>query len=174
MPIPITQAPLTTSTRRSPMFPSSSRNGIRVFWPEISPRIRGNRASPIRGSVPKRLKTRADIFLRKEDRIGSLLALSAPGRTPGFDGLSRHENRRPDRRGCLSDEGRDRGGRTAAPGVSLSRLGHLASADRAGKREETWKHRPSLLAPGHGPMRKQPGDSIERALAEAERKLERQ
>src|SRR5690606_39980473 len=38
----------------------------------------------------------------------------------------------------------------------------LESAKKLGK------HRPSLLAPGHGPMRKQPGDSIERALRSEE------
>ncbi len=123
-----------------------SERDSRLLAGDLSPDP-GEPASPIRGSVPKRLKTRADILLREEDRIGSLLALSAPGHTPGFDGLSRHENRRPDRRGCLSDEGRDRGGRTAAPGVSLSRLGHLASADRAGKREETWETPPFFARP---------------------------
>jgi glyoxylase-like metal-dependent hydrolase (beta-lactamase superfamily II) len=39
--------------------------------------------TPIRGGVPKALKTRADILLQEGDQIGSLLALAAPGHTPG-------------------------------------------------------------------------------------------
>lgn len=37
----------------------------------------------IKGGFPKALKTRADILLQEGDRIGSLLALAAPGHTPG-------------------------------------------------------------------------------------------
>jgi len=36
-----------------PDVPSSSRNGIRVFWPEISPRIRGNRLPRSAAASPR-------------------------------------------------------------------------------------------------------------------------
>jgi len=39
--------------------------------------------TPIRGGVPKGIKTRADVLLQDGDRIGSLLAIAAPGHTPG-------------------------------------------------------------------------------------------
>lgn len=37
--------------------------------------------TPIRGGVPKKLKTRADVLLQEGNRIGSLLAVAAPGHT---------------------------------------------------------------------------------------------
>ena len=39
--------------------------------------------TPIRGGVPKKIKTRPDILLKEGDLIGSLLALATPGHTPG-------------------------------------------------------------------------------------------
>ena len=43
----------------------------------------GEPATPIRGSVPKKLKTRADVLLYEGDIVGSLEAISTPGHTPG-------------------------------------------------------------------------------------------
>lgn len=39
--------------------------------------------TPIRGIFPKNLQTKPDVLLRDGDQIGSLVAISAPGHTPG-------------------------------------------------------------------------------------------
>ncbi|MBE4907813.1 MBL fold metallo-hydrolase [Bacillus luteolus] len=38
---------------------------------------------PIRGGVPKNIKTKPDVLLNDGDRIGSLVAITTPGHTPG-------------------------------------------------------------------------------------------
>ncbi len=39
--------------------------------------------TPIRGGVPKNIKTKPEILLNDGDRVGSLLAITTPGHTPG-------------------------------------------------------------------------------------------
>lgn len=150
-----------------------SERDSRLLAGDLSPDP-GEPASPIRGSVPKKLKTRADILLREEDRIGTLLALSAPGHTPGSMAFLDTGS------GALiaGDAFQTKGGIAVAgqlrPGFPFPALATWHQRTALESAKKLGKHRPSLLAPGHGPMLKQPGDSIERALAEAERKLERQ
>lgn len=38
---------------------------------------------PIKGGVPKKLKTRANILLKEGDLVGSLAVIESPGHTPG-------------------------------------------------------------------------------------------
>ena len=39
--------------------------------------------TPIKGGDPKGLKTLPDVLLKDGDQVGSLLAVSSPGHTPG-------------------------------------------------------------------------------------------
>lgn len=43
----------------------------------------GEPDTPIRGDVPKHILTQPDVLLEDGDHVGSLLAISAPGHTPG-------------------------------------------------------------------------------------------
>lgn len=132
----------------------------------------GEPDTPIRGGGSKKLKTRADILLREGDRIGSLLAVAAPGHTPGSMAFLDTRNDAL----IAGDAFQTRGGIAVAgqlrpwfPFPAWATWNKRTALESARKLRE---YRPSLLAVGHGPMLKQPGACIDRAIAEAERKLE--
>ncbi|TCS75913.1 glyoxylase-like metal-dependent hydrolase (beta-lactamase superfamily II) [Effusibacillus lacus] len=129
--------------------------------------------TPIRGGVRKKLNTRADIFLQEGDRIGSLLAVSTPGHTPGSMAFLDTRNNAL----IAGDAFQTKGGIAVAgqlrlwfPFPAMATWNKQAALDSARK---LWGYRPSLLSVGHGQMMKQPGTAIERAIAEAEQNLER-
>ncbi|UFJ38886.1 MBL fold metallo-hydrolase [Brevibacillus humidisoli] len=127
--------------------------------------------TPIRGGVPKRLKTRADVLLQDGDQIGSLLAVSAPGHTPGsFAFLDTRNNAL-----IAGDAFQTRAGlavtgqlRPWFPFPALATWNKQFALDSAFKLREL---RPSLLAVGHGRMLIDPVSLIDLAIAEAERNL---
>ncbi|RXZ79376.1 MBL fold metallo-hydrolase [Paenibacillaceae bacterium] len=127
----------------------------------------GEPQTPIRGSVPKKLITRADILLHDNDRIGSLLALSAPGHTPGSMVFVDTRNNAM----IAGDAFQSRGGLAVSGQLNpffpfpawatWSKQTALASARRL------QQYKPTLLATGHGPMISEPGAAMERAIASA-------
>jgi glyoxylase-like metal-dependent hydrolase (beta-lactamase superfamily II) len=128
--------------------------------------------TPIRGGVPKTLRTRADILLRDGDRIGSLLALAAPGHTPGSMAFLDTRN------GALiaGDAFQTRGGiavtgqvRPWFPFPAMATWNKQAALESARKLRA---YNPTLLAVGHGRLLKRPGAMMDRAIAEAERNME--
>lgn len=132
----------------------------------------GEPNDPIRGSLPRKLKTRPDVLLRDGDRIGSLLAISAPGHTPGSMAFLDVRN------GCLiaGDAFQTRGGlavsgqrRFGFPFPAMATWNRRVALESAGKLRE---YRPERLAVGHGDMLERPAAAIDRAIAEAERNLE--
>jgi glyoxylase-like metal-dependent hydrolase (beta-lactamase superfamily II) len=132
----------------------------------------GEPDTPIRGGVPKHLKTRADVLLRDGDRIGSLLAVAAPGHTPGSMAFLDTRNHAL----IAGDAFQTRGGiavtghiRPLFPFPAMATWNKQASLESACKLREFG---PTLLAVGHGPMLKQPGTEIDRAIAEAKRNFE--
>jgi glyoxylase-like metal-dependent hydrolase (beta-lactamase superfamily II) len=127
--------------------------------------------SPIRGGVPKKLKTRADIVLRDGDRIGSLLAVSVPGHTPGSMAFLDTRSRSL----IAGDAMQTRGGVAVSgqvkplfPFPALATWNKQAALDSARKLAAL---SPALLAVGHGRMLLEPLADINRAIAEAETKL---
>lgn len=127
--------------------------------------------TPIRGGVPKKLKTRADILLEDGDRIGSLMAIATPGHTPGSMSFIDKRNNFV----IAGDAFQTRGG-VAVSGqltpwfpfpamATWNKKVALKSAVRLRK------YQPVLLAVGHGRMLKYPEDAIERAIKEAEENL---
>jgi glyoxylase-like metal-dependent hydrolase (beta-lactamase superfamily II) len=128
--------------------------------------------TPIRGGVPKKLKTRADVLLQEGDRIGSLLAVAAPGHTPGsFAFLDTRNNAL-----IAGDAFQTRGGiavsgqlRPWFPFPAMATWNKHAALESARKLRD---YRPALLAVGHGRMLNQPADAVDRAIAEAERNLQ--
>ena len=129
--------------------------------------------TPIKGGVPKKLKTRPDRLLSDGEKIGSLVAVSAPGHTPGsmafFDM----------RTGMLiaGDAFQIRGGLAVAGDMKLlfpfpsfgtwNRETALESAKKLAGLS------PKLLACGHGRMLKSPLDEMEQAILHFENRIKK-
>lgn len=131
----------------------------------------GEPNSPIRGGVPKKLTTRADVTFTDGDRIGSLLAVAAPGHTPGSFALL------DTRSGALiaGDAFQTRAGiavsgivRPLFPFPALATW-HKETALASARKLANLN--PALLAVGHGPVLKQPAAAIAKAITAAERAL---
>ncbi|MNJ62801.1 hypothetical protein D3C77_586560 [compost metagenome] len=133
--------------------------------------LAGEPQTPIRGSVPKAVKTRADIYVSEGDQIGSLLVISTPGHTPGSISLL------DTRTGALlvGDSMHTRGGLTVSghlrllfPFPAMATWNKEAALESARKLSE---HKPTLLAAGHGEILSDPVDAMLRSIAVAERRL---
>lgn len=127
--------------------------------------------SPVRGSVPKGIRTRPDRVLEDGDRIGSLVAIATPGHTPGHMAFMDTRSRvliagdAYQSRGGLAVSGRLR---PLFPFPALATWNGelaLASAKRLAELE------PSVLAVGHGRMLRQPAAAMRAAAADAEQRL---
>ncbi|WP_410772231.1 MBL fold metallo-hydrolase [Fontibacillus sp. BL9] len=127
--------------------------------------------TPIRGGVPKKVTTRADVLLAEGDRVGSLQVIYSPGHTPGSISLL------DTRSGALvvGDAFQTRGG-IAVSGVMrplfpfpAMATWNVETALRSARKLADLK--PSLLAAGHGRMISSPAGDMERAIGQAEIKL---
>ncbi|MDQ6419802.1 MBL fold metallo-hydrolase [Paenibacillus sp. LHD-117] len=124
---------------------------------------------PIRGGVPKSVKTRPDVLLKDGDRIGSLLAIDAAGHTPGSMAFL------DERTGLLiaGDAFYTRGGVTVTsrlkwsfPFPALATWNAEASLATAKRLTEL---EPTMLAAGHGNLVSRPVEAMKAAVADAER-----
>lgn len=131
----------------------------------------GEPSAPIRGGVPKKLASRADVTFADGDRIGSLLAVAAPGHTPGSFALL------DTRSGALiaGDAFQTRAGiavsgivRPLFPFPALATW-HKETALASARKLAGLN--PSMLAVGHGPVLEQPAAAIAQAIRAAERAL---
>lgn len=125
--------------------------------------------TPILGGVPKNIKTKPDMLLNEGDEIGSLLAISTPGHTPGSISLL---DQRTDML-IAGDAFQTRGG-TAVSGVTIpwfpfpamATWNKEAALQSARKIQEL---KPTLLAVGHGELLMNPAAPIEKAIQKAEK-----
>lgn len=127
--------------------------------------------TPIRGGVPKNIKTRADHLLYDGDSIGSLQAIDAPGHTPGsmaFLDTRSHAL-------IAGDAFQTRGGvavsgdtRLAFPFPAMATWSKQAALQSA---QRLLKFNPALLAAGHGRMISQPIDVMRQAIERAKHTL---
>jgi glyoxylase-like metal-dependent hydrolase (beta-lactamase superfamily II) len=133
----------------------------------------GERDTPIRGGVPAKLQTKPDILLEEGDRLGSLIAVAAPGHTPGLMAFQDTRN------GALiaGDALQTRGGIAVAgqikawfPFPAWGTWNKETSFESARKLREL---QPSLLAVGHGRMLENPAAAMNKAIEEAETNLAR-
>lgn len=127
--------------------------------------------TPIRGGVPKKVKTRPDVLLEEGDRIGSLVAVALPGHTPGSFGFLDTRNQAF----IAGDAMQTRGGIAVSgqlqpwfPFPAMATWNKKVALESVRKLREV---KPSLLAVGHGRMLPEPGPAIERAIAAAEQQL---
>lgn len=127
--------------------------------------------TPVRGGFPKALKTRPDVLLQEGDRIGSLVALTAPGHTPGSMAFLDTRN------GALiaGDAFQTQGGIAVTgqlrPWFPFPAMATWSKGKALESARKLRAYQPTLLAAGHGDMLDDPGPAIDRAIAEAERAL---
>ncbi|MCP3763574.1 MBL fold metallo-hydrolase [Domibacillus sp. A3M-37] len=126
---------------------------------------------PIKGGVPKRMKTRPDVLLKEGDRVGSLEAVFTPGHTPGSMSFFDAQN------GSLiaGDAFQTKGGVAVSGTVKpLFPFPALATWDKQSAIESAKRIQslqPRLLVVGHGNMIREPESLILQAIGEAERKI---
>lgn len=124
--------------------------------------------TPIRGGVPKNIKTVPDVLMKEGDQIGSLIVISTPGHTPGsMSFLDQRTNML-----IAGDAFQTRGG-TAVSGVAIPWFPFPAMAtwnkDYAlQSAKKIYELKPSLLAVGHGELLRAPGAQLEKAINKAE------
>jgi len=128
----------------------------------------GEAQTPIKGDVPKNIRTKPDRLLTDGERIGSLLAISSPGHTPG------HMAFLDTRSNVLiaGDAFQIRGGMAVSGDIrplfpfpamaTWNKNAALASARRLADLKPSW------LAVGHGRMLEQPAAALTRAVQRAE------
>lgn len=130
----------------------------------------GEPSLPIRGGVPKKLHTRADILLQEGDMVGSLTAISTPGHTPGSMAFLDYRSR-----ALIAGDAFQTFRGTAVAGTmvpwfpfpAMATWNKKAAIASAIKISEL---RPSLLAVGHGNMLANPHNKIEKAIHRAEKR----
>lgn len=148
-----------------------SQRDSRLMYGDISLEP-GEENLPIKGGVPKNLRTRADVLLKDGDRIGSLLAVSTPGHTPGS--MAYFDTRNSIL--IVGDDFQVRGGLAIAGQVNLSfPFPALATWNRRASLESARKLRklnPSILAAGHGNLLFNPLKDIDKVIARAENNKE--
>lgn len=128
-------------------------------------------SGPIRGGVPKKVRTKPDILLKDGDRIGSLIGVAAPGHTPGSMAFLDTRNDIL----IVGDAFQTRAGVAVSGQLKLLfPFPAMATWDKRTSLESARRLRdlkPSLLAAGHGNMVLQPKRLIDKAINEAERSL---
>ncbi|ALS77948.1 hypothetical protein AUO94_04495 [Planococcus kocurii] len=126
---------------------------------------------PIKGGIPKTIKTPPDRLLEEGDRIGSLEVISTPGHTPGSISLIDTRNRFL----VAGDAFQTRGGIAVSGTVKiLFPFPAFATWDKQVALESAHKIRqltPQLLAVGHGQMIEKPLEAINLAILESEKNL---
>jgi glyoxylase-like metal-dependent hydrolase (beta-lactamase superfamily II) len=129
--------------------------------------------NPIRGGVPKAgsVKTKPNVLLHDGDRVGSLLAIAAPGHTPGSMAFLDTRNRAL----IAGDAFQTRGGmavtgqiRPLFPFPAMATWNKEVSLASARKLHLL---NPSLLAVGHGLMIENPQKKMAHVIEVADRKL---
>jgi glyoxylase-like metal-dependent hydrolase (beta-lactamase superfamily II) len=129
----------------------------------------GEPQTPIRGGVPKSIKTKPDTLLSDGDCIGSLQAIAAPGHTPGHLAFIDTRNKAL----IAGDALQIRGGIAVSgqykfwfPFTAMATWNKTTALETARKLRLL---SPSLLAVGHGAVLQNPLKLMNKAIAAAEK-----
>lgn len=136
--------------------------------------LRGDRSllpgepdTPVRGGVPDKVKTKADILIDDGDHVGSLLAISAPGHTPGSMAFLDTRNRYM----IAGDAFQTRGGLAVSgiinPWFPFPALATWCKQEALDTARKLAGFQPALLAVGHGEMLSNPVAAMNKAIARA-------
>lgn len=127
--------------------------------------------TPIKGGVPKKLKTRANILLKEGDLIGSLAAIETPGHTPGSMSFLDIRSKAL----IAGDAYQTRGGIAVAgdivPWFPFPAFGTWSKETSIVSAKKLVNYQPKLLAVGHGEMLENPIREMEQAINRLEKKL---
>ncbi|MFK9090982.1 MBL fold metallo-hydrolase [Bacillus salipaludis] len=127
--------------------------------------------TPIKGGVPKKLITRANILLEEGDLIGSLTAIETPGHTPGSMSFLDLRTRAL----IAGDAYQTRGGIAVAgdmkPWFPFPAFGTWSKKTALASAKKLISYQPKLLAVGHGEMVENPLQVMEQAAASFKRKI---
>ncbi|GHI01187.1 MBL fold metallo-hydrolase [Neobacillus kokaensis] len=127
--------------------------------------------TPIKGGVPKKLKTRANVLLKENDIVGSLKAIETPGHTPGS--MSFLDTRT--KALIAGDAFQTRSGTAVAgelkPLFPFPSFGTWSKKTALVSAKKLVSYEPQLLAVGHGEMIENPVRVMEQAIDNLERKL---
>ncbi|WP_407270933.1 MBL fold metallo-hydrolase [Radiobacillus sp. PE A8.2] len=126
---------------------------------------------PIRGGVPKHVKTKPDLLIKDGDQIGSLLAIATPGHTPGSMSFLDTRNEAL----IVGDAMQTKGGIAVSGQMKLTfpfpALATWNKYEAVKSVRRLLEFKPSQLAVGHGKMIDSPIKSMETAIEKAETKL---
>jgi glyoxylase-like metal-dependent hydrolase (beta-lactamase superfamily II) len=127
--------------------------------------------TPIKGGVPKKLKTRANVLLKEGDLVGSLAAIEAPGHTPGS--MSFFDTRT--KALIAGDAFQTKGGMAVSgelkPLFPFPALATWSKETALVSARKLVGYRPELLAIGHGEMVRNPVGAMEQSIRSLEQKL---
>lgn len=125
--------------------------------------------TPIKGDVPKKLKTRATYLLEDGDTVGSLIAIETPGHTPGSMSYFDKRNNAI----IAGDALQSRGGIAVAgdlkPLFPFPAFGTWSKKTALESAKKIASLKPEILAVGHGEMIKSPVKEIEKAILHLEK-----
>jgi glyoxylase-like metal-dependent hydrolase (beta-lactamase superfamily II) len=125
----------------------------------------------IKGGVPKKMKTKANVLLKEGDLVGSLAAIETPGHTPGS--MSFFDTRT--KAVIAGDAFQTRGGMAVAgdikPWFPFPAFGTWSKETALTSAKKLADYRPSVLAVGHGEMVENPSGAMEQAIRNLEQKL---
>ena len=126
---------------------------------------------PIKGGVPKTLKTRANILLKEGDLIGSLTAIETPGHTPGSMSFLDLRTKAL----IAGDAFQTRGGIAVAgdikPWFPFPAFGTWSKETALTSARKLVGCQPELLAIGHGEIVMNPVNAMEKAINNLKRKI---
>ncbi|WP_347551577.1 MBL fold metallo-hydrolase [Pseudalkalibacillus hwajinpoensis] len=122
---------------------------------------------PVKGGVPKNSKTQPDTLLVEGDRIGSLVAIEAPGHTPGMMAFLDMRNNI-----LLAADAMQTKGGVAVAGDLQWRFPFPALATWNKEKaiesvEKLLSYEPSLIGVGHGDFLYQPEQAMKRSIDQA-------
>lgn len=127
--------------------------------------------TPIKGGVPKDLKTRANILLKEGELVGSLTAIETPGHTPGSMSFLDLRTKAL----IAGDAFQTRGGIAVAgdikPFFPFPAFGTWSKKTALASAKKLLSYQPKLLAVGHGEMVENPMAVMEKAVEVFNRKI---
>lgn len=127
---------------------------------------------PIKGGVPKKINTKADVLIQDGDKIDSLLCISVPGHTPGSMAFLDTRNNAL----IVGDAFQVRGGIAVAgqlrhlfPFPAFATWNKELAINSASK---LCRFNPTLLATGHGVVIENPSFVMDKAIKQANKNLD--
>ncbi|MFC4802845.1 MBL fold metallo-hydrolase [Neobacillus sp. GCM10023253] len=127
--------------------------------------------TPIKGGVPKKLKTRANVLLKEGDELGHLRVVESPGHTPGSMSFLDLRTKAL----VAGDAFQTRGGIAVAgdirPLFPFPAFGTWSKQTALKSASKLAELNPSLLAVGHGEMVENPVAVMAMAINKFEQKL---